>query len=138
MIDGGLRRLFHEKLNHFHWQAIETGGTGRGIPDSNFCYKGIEGWVEYKASSGWSVGLRPEQVAWHLKRTRAGGNTWIAVRQKHQGGPRKGDPIDVLHLIPGKLANELQEQGLQIEHPQIVRLPAPWRWPLVEETLLLR
>lgn len=136
MIDGGLRKIFKEKLPHFHWQSIETGGTGRGIPDSNFCYKGIEGWVEYKVTDGWLCDLRPEQVGWHLKRHRAGGRTWIAVRRKHDGGPRKGPPVDELWIAPGKLAKELQEYGLKLEHPELHMFPAPWPWSRLEGLLL--
>jgi len=136
MIDGGLRKLFHTKLPHFHFQAIETGGTGRGIPDSNYCYKGIEGWIEFKVTDGWLCDLRPEQVAWHLKRHRAGGRTWIATRRKHAGGPRKGDPVDELWIAPGKLAKDLQEKGLKLIHPQLLKFDTPWNWTQIENLLL--
>jgi len=119
MIDGGLRKLFHSKLRGFHWQTIESGLTGRGVPDSNFCGNGIEGWVEFKKTAVWAVGLRPEQIGWHLKRARAGGRTFIAVRRIHEGGPRKGPPVDQLWIFPGRMAEELATTGIAEEHRNI-------------------
>ena len=118
MIDGGLRKIFHGKLRGIHWQAIETGGTGRGIPDSNYCAprpdgNGTEGWVEFKSTEGWAVDLSPDQIGWILRRIRMGGTVWIAVRRKHTGGPRKGDPVDELWILPGRLAKEAKELGLR-------------------------
>jgi Holliday junction resolvase len=81
MIDGSLRQLFREHLPHVHWQAIETGGTGRGIPDLNGCFAGIEVWIELKRMVGRRVLMRPEQVAWIERRARAGGRVFIAVRK---------------------------------------------------------
>lgn len=112
MIDDGLRKLFHTHLRGFHWQAIESGLTGGGIPDSNFCVDGIEGWIEHKATSTNKVPIAADQVGWHLRRARAGGRTFIAVRQRHSGGPRLGAPVDRLYLFPGASAKEVLLTGL--------------------------
>ena len=46
-----------------HVQRIETGGTGRGIPDFNACCEGTEFWVELKVvNSGKKIGLRPNRL----------------------------------------------------------------------------
>jgi Holliday junction resolvase len=82
MIDGGLRATFRAKLPDIHWQAVESKLTGKGIPDANYCAEGIEGWVEFKKTSGWKIGLRTEQTSWIEKRARFGGNVFIAVRRK--------------------------------------------------------
>lgn len=114
--DDGLRPLFHANVAA-DWQAIETGMVGRGIPDSNFCLKaphrGVEGWLECKWTDGWSVTLRPEQVAWLTRRARAGGRVFVAVRRHHAGGPRRGPPADELWLLGGGSAVELLRDGLR-------------------------
>lgn len=81
MIDGDLRQIFQRFIPDAHWQSIETGSTGRGIPDVNYCFEGIEGWIEFKATEGWRVDVRPEQVAWIERRGRAGGRVFLAVRR---------------------------------------------------------
>lgn len=101
-IDGGLRKLFHDKIKG-HWQAIETGGVGKGVPDSNFCIDGVEGWIEFKKTDHWKPVIRPEQMAWIHRRVRAGGNVWIAVRRKK----------DELWLVQGKWVVELHDLGLK-------------------------
>lgn len=153
-IDGGLGKLFREHLAEFHWQRIETGGTGRGIPDSNYCVRstllrtkgdGIEGWVEFKTTDGWVLGLRPEQVGWISRRVRAGGRVWVAVRRRHKGGKRKGDPVDQLWLVPGTEVVAVQASGLEPyargDYPTgLVRLwsggPGRWDWDEVRWLLL--
>jgi hypothetical protein len=79
--DGGLRKLFSEKIAGVHWQPIETGGTGRGIPDMNGCRDEREIWIEFKKSDHWAVEVRPEQVAWIERRYRHGGRCYVAVRR---------------------------------------------------------
>lgn len=132
-IDGGLRSLFHTHLKSgAHWQAIETGGTGLGIPDSNYCIDSKEGWVEFKQTDSWSVGMRPEQCSWLRTRRARGGVAWIAVRRKHDGGPRKGAAVDELWLCDGEWAQILSDHGLK--HPDILWAgvwsggPARWQW----------
>lgn len=129
MIDGGLRKLFRKNLPEFHWQSIETGGVGLGVPDSNFCRRGREGWIEFKQTSGWAVTLEPEQAAWLDRRARAGGRVWIAVRRWGKG-PRRGT-YDELWLIEGKHALAARREGLR-GTPGIVAVhaggPAGWDW----------
>jgi hypothetical protein len=142
MIDGGLRKTFRERLRSgWHWQSVETGGTGLGIPDSNFCVGGVEGWVEYKRTEAWAVDLSPEQIGWHLHRNRVGGRTFIAVRRQHSGGPRKGPAVDELWLVRGSWAGRLGQEGLpQTEADALVPSwiagrwgggPARWDWDTI-------
>lgn len=136
MIDGGLRKLFHTNMPRFHWQAIETGLTGRGIPDSNYCYTGTEGWVEFKQTKGWAVTLAPEQVAWHLRRRRSGGMTYVAVRRHRHAGVR-APACDELWLFNGMHARELKAQG--IVEPLATGVwyggPGNWDWDSVAAIL---
>lgn len=140
-IDGGLRPLFHDRLRAgFHWQAVESGGTASGIPDTNFCCDGIEGWVEMKQTSAWAVGLTAEQASWHRTRRERGGRTFVAVRRHHSGGPRLGVPVDELWLCSGRWAGLLRSSGLRCT--DIVWLgvwsggPARWDWDAVRAALL--
>ena len=141
MIDGGLRPLFHDKLRRgVHWQAIETGGTGQGIPDSNACIAGgIELWVEFKWTEAWAVGLTAEQSSWHQTRYMRGGRTFIAIRRQNEGGPRRGAAVDELWLAEGRLAPLLREGGLRAEGVDFLGVwpggPARWDWDAVRNHL---
>ncbi len=137
-IDGGLRPLFRTKLRRgFQWQSIETGGTGLGIPDSNFCSEGVERWVEFKQTEAWAVPLSPEQVGWHKTRHARRGLTLIATRRWHDGGPRKGAPVDELWIHTGEHVSTLYENGLKsapavgIWHGG----PEAWDWEAVGDAL---
>lgn len=146
-VDDGLRPLFRKHIREFDWQSVETGGTGRGIPDSNYCSLGtngigLEGWVEYKATHHYTVDLSPEQIGWITRRVRHGGRVWIAVRRRHDGGPRLGDPVDELHILPGRFAVEARIGGLR--HPSIQEEARRWHggptagWNWCEIAALLR
>lgn len=113
MIDGGLRGIFRARVPPpVHWTSVETGGTGRGVPDSNFCIDGVEGWIEYKLTAGFAVNLRPEQVGWLVTRARHGGRCFVAVRRQCGEGPRR-DKADELYLFAGFVARELRDEGLR-------------------------
>ena len=99
--ESGFYKLLRKHLpRDAHAQRIETGGTGLGIPDLNVCYKGKEAWIELKTTAGNKPKISANQVAWHLKRNRAGGNTFFFVRKK-ASGPRIGK-VDNLYVISGK------------------------------------
>lgn len=136
--DGGLRQIFRKHLPDFHWQGVETGSTGRGIPDDNYCCRSVEGWVEGKATSGNKIDMRPEQVGWIERRRRAGGRVFIAVRRQTQTGPRRGPATDGLYLFPGEEARALADNGLLGSKPILVCAggPASWPWDQIRSCLL--
>jgi len=139
MIDGGLRQLFRANIPHFHWQSIETGGTGLGIPDSNACYDGCEFWIEYKLTSGWAVPLRPEQVGWLARRTRAGGRTFIAVRRRCSEGKIR-EKADELWLFHGADGQKLVANGMggMAHNALFIGKGGPnhWDWELLSDILI--
>lgn len=141
MIDGGLRNLFHKHLKKYgvHFQAIETGGTTRGVPDSNGCYNGVEFWVEFKKTSTYRVNLEAEQVAWHLQRSRAKGRVYVAVRRKRSKSKRI-IACDELWLFLGRDSARLQEGGLNVTSIQPLAIftggPVGWPWPRILEILI--
>lgn len=149
-IDGGLRQLFRANLPQFDWCSIESGSTGGGIPDMNYCTRtsgltgirdyGVEGWIEAKQTPGHAVTLRPEQIGWIARRVRAGGRVWIAVRQQAPAGPRR-DARDALWLIPGRDAKVACIEGLSGQDAARGWScwpdgPARWRWDLVARVLV--
>lgn len=134
MIDGGLSKIFREHLLRFHWQRIESGLTGGGIPDTNYCVNGIEGWIEWKKTNSNKVTMRPDQVGWHLRRYRAGGRTFIAVRLQHSGGPRRGVPVDSLYLYAGRDARLLAMDGLRSK-PLGSWSRGAWDWSEIEKII---
>ena len=134
VIDGGLRGEFRRRLrNGWHWQSIEN-LVGLGVPDSNYCCDGVEGWVEYKQTEGWACTLRKEQVGWISERIRRGGRVFIAVRRKHSGGPRKGLAVDELWIFKGEHASILKKEGIRSVDPVYYGQggPANWDWERIE------
>lgn len=121
-------------MDGFHWQSVESGSTGGGIPDSNYCCAGVEGWVEYKWTSGWTVGLRPAQVGWLSRRARAGGLVFVGVR-------RRNATCDQLWLLRGSAAALAKAQGLRALPDRYVLGrwdggPGAWDWQAIRATLL--
>jgi hypothetical protein len=129
-MDGRLRQLFKAHLPEFDWQSIDV-TSGRGVPDSNACYDGIELWIEHKATKGQRVIVRPEQVAWIERRLRHGGRVFIAVR-------RFNSRTDELFLLCGAAARFLARgqwpSTLALSHWQ--GGPARWNWPEIKTILL--
>lgn|SRR5262245_2475813 len=133
-MDGGLRSLFRRHLPDFDYQSIEV-SFDRGIPDTNFCYRGIEGWIEHKWTEDLSVEISPEQVAWISRRVRHGGRVFIAVRRRTK---KRKKTVDELWLIEGNRAGRLWEEGLS---PGLARGfweggPKAWDWPAIGAIIL--
>lgn len=141
--DGGLRPLFRERLPQFDWNTIETGAVASGVPDANYCCGGVEGWIEFKQTSGWTVPLRPVQVGWILRRVRHGGRVLVGLRQLASPGPRV-ERRDRLWLLSGSAARELKTLGVgdSKKLPPGTVLghwdggPAGWDWDAVSDLLL--
>lgn len=135
-IDGGVYAEFKKHLKGFHFQRIETGLTGGGVPDVNYCFDGVEGWIENKKTDGWKVTIRPDQCGWISRRVRMGGRVYVAIR-------RKKSTIDELWLVNGSSIKILTEHTLQIvlrstnERVQFGSGgPTKWDWDAVRRTLL--
>lgn len=115
-----------------HSQRIETGGTGRGIPDVNICYNEIEVWIELKIVKGKKVDLSAEQVAWLFRRARAGGRCWIVARDQADG-PRKGK-YDRIYAWSGDRAGDVLDYGIEAEGALV--WDRPWSWDHIIKELL--
>lgn len=125
MRDGGLRQLFRKNLPEFDWTSIETGSTGRGIPDTNACGLGTEFWIEFKKTDGWKIGLRPEQIGWITRRARFGGKVFIAVRRKEDELWLLGPEAALGNSLKGLSYKPIGEGG-----------PRRWDWGAVKSVLI--
>ena len=125
-IDGDLRAIFRRRLPQFMWTSVESGGTTRGIPDSHYCGQGSSGWVEFKQTKAWAVGMRPEQIGWAAQYSRHGGRSWVAVR-------RVRPDADELWMVPGNYGATLKQYGLRPVYdgktPGIYYSGGPAKWP---------
>ena len=74
-----------------HLQRVECGMTvGPGVPDVNFCFGGMEGWMELKHADppvrastvvfGSQRGMDADQIDWLVYRRKCGGNAWIFIQ----------------------------------------------------------
>ena len=119
--------LLRENITEVHWQRIETGMTGAGIPDVNGCAKGKEFWIELKeVHSGNSLTLRPMQVAWLAKRAMHGGQVFVLAR--------KNNIIKLYHIDSLERAHDLVKTGFKSE--ALVTLEIPYEWKTLYSALL--
>lgn len=75
--------------NNLHIMRVEN-LTNKGTPDINFCYKGVEGWIELKSKLTLPVkattrvfgnkGLSSEQKVWLKNRFDCGGNVFVLCK----------------------------------------------------------
>lgn len=135
MSDANLRQIFRKHLPLFDWQSVETWSTGRGVPDLNFCYNGVEGWIECKRTLAWKVNITPEQIGWIERRCRHGGRVFIAVRRMRAAGPRLGPAVDELYLLPGMAARSLNLQTSQPSGWAWFGGPSGWDWSEIKSRL---
>lgn len=116
MKETDLYRLIKRGLPQVHWQRIETGRTGSGIPDLNGCYSGVEAWAELKVHPSKLSSL---QRNWLNARAKAGGNVWVVI-----GYPKLMGMIEFLRPepLPG---------GLRLA----MAVQKPYDWSLVLMTM---
>ena len=111
--------LLKNNLTDIHFQRIETGLTGSGVPDVNGCAKGKEFWIELKEiHRGKSLTLRPMQVAWMAKRSAVGGQVFVLAR--------KQNVIKLYHVDGLSGAKELQENPKGFYQKSLVTLIKPY------------
>ena len=106
-----LSKSFRKKLPPGHEVRVEN-SAGPGTPDFNFCYQGIEIWIEFKQVSDlpkrpdtpvFTNCLEPHQALWHIKRQGAKGRTYIV------GGVLNEKLTFIIH---GKHASEFNSMTL--------------------------
>lgn len=136
MKDGGLRGIFRKQFPRWQWSSIESAGTVSGVPDSEFCAPGgIQGWIEFKQTHIKHVSIRPLQVSWIDRRSRLGGNVWIAVRRTPVSQQEAG--ADELWLLEGNQVLALQKGGLDFVHGVMwMGGPSMWNFDEVRNILL--
>ena len=137
MIDGGLGGHFQKYLPRWDWQRVENSAVGRGVPDMNGCFSGVEVWIENKTTDGWAVDLRPEQYAWAARRIRAGGRVFTAVRRHCKAGVRR-PAADELYLFSGLQGQDIILGNLKTVKPlgMWVGRPVSWDWAAIQAILI--
>ena len=119
--------LLRDNIKEVHWQRIETGMTGSGVPDVNGCAKGKEFWIELKeVHSGNSLTLRPMQVAWLSKRAMNGGQVFVLARKNNQ--------MKLYHIAGIERAQELVKNGYKSDN--LLTLDIPYEWGALYTALL--
>jgi hypothetical protein len=137
------RALLLELKKRFSFvQRIESGETGRGIPDVYLRSAATEMWLELKNmpyakvfDGSWQVPWRPGQLAWHLRYYKAAGRPVYTVAALADGflvipatslftGNRvcHGDPG--VHVMLAKTGLAVLAQALRTEAMQIVEVPS--------------
>tara|TARA_R110002020_G_scaffold94037_3_gene226674 strand:+ start:187 stop:576 length:390 start_codon:yes stop_codon:yes gene_type:complete len=106
-----------------HVQRIETGGTGRGVPDVNYCQQGIEIWIELKSIKGLKSELSPFQIAWIYNRIKAGGNCFVLIRKNKE-----------IKLFQPSTLEEIQKLNWKSE--SALTLNAPYEWDALFKFIL--
>lgn len=79
---------------HLTW--VESHATSLGIPDLNYCYYGVDGWLELKA--GPNIDIRPAQVLWMKEHIVAGGHPLFLIQWS-----------DLFMVIPGSRASHIRQ-----------------------------
>ena len=110
-----LWKQLRDNLPKVHWQRIETGITGAGVPDVNGCLDGKEVWVELKRVKGRQIGLRPMQIAWLATRTKYGGRCYVLAKKDKT---IKLYSVDSLEQI----------KSLTWDSSPLVELQSPFKW----------
>lgn len=126
-LDGGLRKIFRERLPGVDFVSVETSRSERGVPDTNYCVAGVEGWMEFKKVRGRRVRISPEQVGWAERRMRRGGKVLLAARDE-----------GALWIFSGLSLRELRGQRLD-DVPSLALWeggPSRWDWDEVLAILM--
>lgn len=130
--DGGLPLLLMKELNERGFACrIETGGTGRGIPDIHYVIEGEAGWIECKFTSGNAIDIRPEQCAWAERYARNRGRVFLAIRQKKDNTRGKVDRLWLLGPQHIRLKKLDEANALLVADGG----PARWNWDAIMELL---
>jgi hypothetical protein len=112
--DSGLRHAVQAYLPkpQWLWTPIETGATHQGVPDSFWAHEPTRthGWIEHKATNGWSVNVRPHQISWLERHVRAGVRCHLLVRASGAGSANHRG--DALWVVRGSAVRSLAEAGL--------------------------
>lgn len=87
--ESSLRAAVNEALLLLDAVAVENSALP-GTPDVNY----VEGWLELKSVPCWPTNIKvplrvehwtPEQKVWHLRRSRAGGETYVLLEVVNPG-----------------------------------------------------
>lgn len=130
-----------EKLNleqhGIHWSRIEN-VAGTGIPDVEGCCRGKQVWVELKMFHGKQLSIRTSQVAWQMKRIKAGGRVFFIARRGDELLVYTSRAILEYVTAPGNAKLGPDQKSLLFSPPDalaLLKLSKPFDWTQVKEVL---
>ena len=101
MSESHLWKDMKKNIGHLgHFSRVESHETSSGIPDVDYCIRGIEGHVELKFARGKIPKIRGTQVRWFRDRVKQGGSPWLFTHMIVEG-----DDCYMLHQ--GKVVGDL-------------------------------
>jgi len=75
MSESALWKHMKKNIGHLgHFSRVESHETSSGIPDVDYCIRGVEGHIELKFARGKIPKIRGTQVRWFRDRAKQGGN----------------------------------------------------------------
>lgn len=93
-----LRKYIAEKI-HGHVSQLESHATAAGVPDTNYCINGTEGWIEMKFTRGnKKFKYRGTQKAWFRDRLKAGTKNLFILWRREDGAPGTGRTHGIIHM----------------------------------------
>lgn len=113
-----------------HMVAIES-RTYPGIPDINYCHRGIEGWIELKMVRGNTLRhpMTAQQRNWIRSRRNEDGRIFILTREFRGKGQGNKDQVT---LYDGAMANTLND--IDVSEPgdhALLILQKPFNWRIL-------
>ena len=112
-----LWKALRDGVTDVHWTRIES-WSSPGVPDVNCCASFGEFWIELKVTKSNRIALAPHQIAWHFKRSRYGGRSYILTREAAR---------DPLYLFSGRFVRELSDNKIHQIEP-MVKIPHQYDW----------
>src|SRR5688572_29251316 len=107
----------------YHGMRVEN-TAGVGQPDINICIEGIDIWIESKERRGNVIKIRPSQIAWIQKRSRAGGAVYIMVLHN-----------DTVALYNGNQARLLTDPATVDKAKKLALINRPFKWSHIIEQM---
>lgn len=117
-----VRKYLADKI-HGHVVQIESHATSAGVPDTNFCVKGVDGWIEIKFVRGKNkIKVRNTQKTWFRRRLAAGAtNLFLFLRHEIS-------PTEKTHMLIRVVDRSVVDKLFKYPYPEIWKNYATTTW----------
>ncbi len=83
MSEANFWKYIKDNIGHRgHFSRVESHLTSAGIPDVDYCIRGVESHIELKFEWDCGAEIRGTQCRWFRKRINAGGHPWVLTEIK--------------------------------------------------------